>query len=55
MDLIPTVPQVTKEGLQILGGLLLAAFILSRFPKLRDWAAGQSISVKDSNNKILYF
>lgn len=55
MNIIPTVPEMTKEGLKILGGLLVAAFILSRFPKLRDWVAGQSITVQDANKTTLYF
>lgn len=55
MNLMPTVPEVTKEGLKILGGMLLAAFILSRFPKVRNWVAAQSIVVKDSDTKYLYF
>jgi hypothetical protein len=55
MSIIPSAPEVTKQGLTILGGVLLAAFILSRFPAIRDWVAGQSISVKDNSNKTLYF
>jgi hypothetical protein len=51
---IPSVTQVAREGLIVLGGVLIAAFILSRFPQLRDWVASQSITVKDPNNNILY-
>jgi hypothetical protein len=54
-SIIPTVPEVSHEALKIIGGLLLAAFILSRFPKVRDFVAGQSISVKDGAGKALYF
>lgn len=54
MSVFPTVPELTKSTLVTLGGVLLAAFILSRFPRVRDFVAGQSISVKDGN-KILYF
>ena len=52
--IIPTGPQVAREGLIVLGGILLAAFVLSRFPKIRDWVAAQSITVKDSSGKQLY-
>jgi len=52
--IIPTVPEVAREGLIVLGGLLLAAFVLSRFPKIRDWVTAQSITVKDSSGRTLY-
>ncbi|WP_373992213.1 hypothetical protein [Duganella sp. BuS-21] len=52
--MIPTPVEVGREGLIVLGGLLIAAFILSRFPKVRDWVTGQSITVKDNRNNILF-
>lgn len=52
--IIPSPVEVGREGLIVLGGLLIAALILSRFPKIRDFVAGQSITVKDSRNNILY-
>ncbi|MTV36285.1 hypothetical protein [Duganella radicis] len=52
--LIPAPVEVGREALTVLGGLLIAAFILSRFPKIRDFVAGQSITVKDSSNNILF-
>jgi hypothetical protein len=55
MNIIPKIPEVTHAGLVALGGVLLAAFILSRFPAVRDWVAAQSITVKDGSNKVLYF
>jgi hypothetical protein len=54
VSVIPTMPELAKSTLITLGGVLLAAFILSRFPKIRDFVAGQSISVKDGA-KTLYF
>jgi hypothetical protein len=51
---IPPPVAVVREGVIVLGGLLLAAFVLSRFPRLRDWVTAQSITVKDPNNNILY-
>ncbi|MCE3602376.1 hypothetical protein LXA47_01950 [Massilia sp. P8910] len=53
-SIFPTGVQVVREGLIVLGGVLLAAFVLSRFPGLRDWVTAQSIVVKDSKNNVLY-
>ena len=52
--IVPTVPEVAREGLIVLGGLLLAAYVLSNFPKIRDWVTAQSITVKDSSGRTLY-
>ncbi|PJJ17823.1 hypothetical protein CLU90_1003 [Janthinobacterium sp. 67] len=52
--IVPTVPEVAREGLIVLGGILIAAYVLSRFPKIRDWVAAQSITVKDSSGRTLY-
>lgn len=52
--IVPSVPEVAREGLIVLGGLLIAAYVLSRFPKLRDFVTAQSITVKDSRNNILF-
>ncbi len=51
--IIPTGPELAREGLIVLGGILLAAFILSRFPRLRDWVGAQSLVIKDSKNNTL--
>lgn len=49
--IIPTAPEVARETIIVLGGILLAAFILSRFPALRDWVGAQSLTLKDANGK----
>lgn len=36
-------------------GIIIAAFILSRFPALRDWVAAQSITVKDEKGNVLWW
>jgi hypothetical protein len=51
--IIPTAPEVGREALIVLGGILVAAFILSRFPRLRDWVAAQSITLKDGSGNTL--
>lgn len=55
MKIIPTAPEVARSTLVTLAGVLLAAYILSRFPKVRDFVAQQSIRVTDSSNNTLYF
>lgn len=52
---IPTPPEVVREGIIVLGSLLLAAAVLSRFPKLKAWVADQgTVTIKDGQNKVLY-
>lgn len=53
-QIIPSPVAVAREGLIVLGGVLIAAFILSRFPRLREWVGGQSITVRDPNNNVLW-
>jgi hypothetical protein len=53
-EFIPTPTRVVQEGVIVLGGILLAAFFLSRFPRLRDWVAGQSITIKDPQGRTLF-
>ena len=52
--IVPSAPEVAREALIVLGGVLIAAYILSRFPKVRDFVTAQSITVKDSRNNTLY-
>lgn len=51
---IPTGPEVAREAIIVLGGILIAAYVLSRFPKIRDWVTAQSITVKDTSGHTLY-
>lgn len=53
-DFIPTLPELTREVLIVLVGLVGAAFILSRFPELRDFVTGNSLTVKDQAGKVLF-
>jgi hypothetical protein len=55
MKILPTVPELAHSTLVTLGGLLLAAFILSRFPKVGAFVAGQSLTVKDGSGKTIYY
>jgi hypothetical protein len=51
---IPTLPELTREVLIVLVGLIGAAFVLSRFPALRDFVTGNSLTVKDESGKVLF-
>ena len=53
-SIIPTGPQVAREALIVLGGVLIAAFIISRFPALRKFVGDASITVKDVNGTTIY-
>lgn len=41
MKIIPTAPEVAREALIVVGGAILAAFIVSQVPQLRDWIKAQ--------------
>ena len=41
MKLIPTIPEVSREALIVIGGALLAALIMSQFPAVRKWIKDQ--------------
>lgn len=41
MKIIPTVPEVTREALVVLGGALLAAAIIGQLPAVRSWIKRQ--------------
>jgi len=51
---IPTGPQVAREALIVLGGVLIAAFIISRFPKLQKFVMANSVTVKTEDGQVLY-
>lgn len=53
-NFIPSAPEVGREILIVLAGVLGAAYILSRFPQVRDFVAAQSITVKDEKGVTLW-
>lgn len=52
--IIPTGPEVAREALIVLGGVLIAALILSRFPALQKFVSNNSLTVKAPDGNILY-
>lgn len=52
---IPTPHEIVREGIIVLGGLLLASWALSRMPKLRAWVQSNgTLTVQDTNRNTLY-
>lgn len=39
--MIPSIPDLGRETLIVLGGAVLAAFVVGQFPQLRDWMKAQ--------------
>lgn len=52
--IIPSAPEIGREALIVLGGVLIAAFILSRFPKLQRFVSDNSVTVKDTQGNSLF-
>ncbi|WP_197090337.1 hypothetical protein [Cupriavidus basilensis] len=52
---IPTPAEVGRETLIVIGGVICAAVILSRFPALKEWIATQgTVTLKDQQGRILW-
>jgi len=52
---IPGPHEIVREGIIVLGGVLLAAYVLSRMPTLRAWVQQQgTLTVKDTTGNVLY-
>lgn len=52
---IPGPHEIVREGIIVLGGVLIAAWVLSRMPKVRAWVQQQgTLTVKDSAGNVLY-
>jgi hypothetical protein len=53
-SIVPTGPEVLREALIVLGGVIIASLVISRVPWLKELVTGASITVKDtSGNQIL--
>jgi hypothetical protein len=53
-QIVPSWTAVAREGLIVLGGVLIAAWILSRFPSLKAFVTDNSLTVKDGNGNNLF-
>lgn len=52
--MIPAPHQIVREALIVLGGVLIASYVLSRFPKVQAFVQSNSITVKDNSGIVLY-
>lgn len=51
---IPNHQQVVRETIIVISGVLAAAFILSRFPKIQQFVRASSITVDDTSGNNLF-
>lgn len=51
---IPGPLDVVREGLIVLGGLLFAAYVISKFPAVQKFVAANSLTLKDGDGRVLY-
>lgn len=52
-QIIPPWHSVAREGLIVLGGILIAAYIISRFPRLKSFVSDNSVTLKDDGGNII--
>jgi uncharacterized protein (UPF0333 family) len=43
---LPSLPQLSKETLAVLGATLLAAWVISRFPAVSKFVSDNSVTVR---------
>lgn len=53
-EIIPPPVAVLREGLIVLGGVLLAAYVISRFPAVQKFVMANSVTVKTEDGQVLY-
>lgn len=46
-NFIPSAPEIARETLLVLAATVLAAYIISRHPKLKQFVVSNSVSIKD--------
>lgn len=40
-SIVPTVPELTREALIVIGGAIIAAAVMSQIPALKNWIKKQ--------------
>lgn len=53
-EILPPPTAVLREGLIVLGGVLLAAYVISRFPAVQKFVMANSVTVKTEDGQVLY-
>lgn len=52
--IIPEPTAIAREAIIVLGGVLIAAWVLSKFPALQSFVASNSVTVKNSDGATLW-
>ena len=53
-QVVPPPVAVLREGLIVLGGVLLAAYVISKFPAVQKFVMANSVTVKTEDGQVLY-
>ena len=53
-QIVPPPVAVLREGLIVLGGILLAAYFISHFPTLQKFVMANSITVKSEDGQVYF-
>jgi len=53
-DIIPSPTAILREGIIVLGGVLIAAYVISRFPALKKFVTDASITVNDKQGNNIW-
>ena len=51
---IPTLPEISKEAITVIAGLIIAAYVISQFPAVQKFVTGNSITVRDGVDNVLF-
>jgi hypothetical protein len=53
-NIIPSPTAVMREGLIVIGGVLIAAYVLSKFPKVQKFVQDSSVTVKGTDGTVYW-
>lgn len=53
-EIIPSPAAVLREGLIVIGGVLIAAYVISKFPKVQKFVQDSSVTVKGSDGTVFW-
>lgn len=52
--IVPSGPEVMREALIVLGGVIIASLVISRIPWMKQLVSGASITVNDSKGNNIW-
>lgn len=52
--IVPSGPEVLREALIVLGGVIIASLVISRIPWMKNLVSGASITVNDSKGNNIW-